>query len=170
MNISTEILTQVWKSSLKRSISINEFISLKVLLNSFEMTFYDNVDWVGFLTENVMRKCISWTLAECPGCQDGMKNDILHQHHQLSLLDQVQNHFEKARGEVIGSIPALYKIFSPSLPHSSDPKKDAVIFCNLGKTFLLTSSPQALYFGRYINSLNDSCISEAMVKVKRAKL
>ena len=134
------------------------------------MTFYDNVDWVGFLTENVIRKCVLWSLADCPGCQDGMKNDILHQHHQLSLLDKVQKHFEKARGEVLGSLPTLYKIFSLSLPHSPDLKKDAVIYCNLGKTFLLTSSPQALYFGRYINSLNDSCISEAMVKVKKAKL
>ena len=134
------------------------------------MTFYDNVDWVGFLTENVIRKCVLWSLADCPGCQDGMKNDILHQHHQLSLLDKVQKHFEKARGEVLGSLPTLYKIFSLSLPHSPDLKKDALIYCNLGKTFLLTSSPQALYFGRYINSLNDTSISEAMVKVKKAKL
>ena len=134
------------------------------------MTFYDNVDWCGFLTENVIRKCVYWTLAECPGCRDGMKNDILHHHHQLSLLDTVQNYFEKARGEVIGSMPTLYKIFSPNLPHGPEPKKDAIIYCKLGNNFLLTSSPQALYFGRYINSLNDTCISEAMVKVKRAKL
>lgn len=134
------------------------------------MTFYDNVDWVGFLTENVIQKCVSWALADCPGCQDGMKSQILHLHHQLSLLDKIQNHFEKARGEVLGSLPTLYKIFSPSLPHSPDLKKDAVIYCNLGKVFLSTSSPQALYFGRYINNMNDICISDAIVKVKKAKL
>ena len=124
------------------------------------MTFYDNVDWIGFLVENVIRKCVSLTATECSGCIDGMKSDILHLHHQLSLLDKVQIHFEKARGEVLGSLQTLYKNFEPKLPHSSDIKKDKIIYCNLGRSFLVTCSPQAIYYGRYINGMNQSIITD----------
>ena len=78
------------------------------------MTFYDNVDWIGFLVENVIRKCVSLTVTECSGCIDGMKSDILHLHHQLSLLDKVQIHFEKARWEVLISLHTLYKTLNQS--------------------------------------------------------
>ena len=77
-------------------------------------------------------------------------------HHQLSLLDKVQIHFEKARGEVLISLHTLYKNFESKLPHSSAIKKDKIIYCDLGRSFLLTCSPQAVYYGRYVNGMNQS--------------
>ena len=54
------------------------------------MTFYYNDSWLGFLTENIVRKSIERTENECNGCQDGMKCAILHLHYQLSLLDKIK--------------------------------------------------------------------------------
>ena len=135
------------------------------------MVFYNhNSEWIGFLAENVIRKCVLKSLAECVGCKNKIKSDLLHLHHQLSLLEKVQLHFDSSRVEVLNSLPSLYKAIEAKLPHSEDKKKDMVIYCDLGRHFLITCSPEALYYGRYINELNDAFIDEVLTESKRGKL
>lgn len=131
------------------------------------MTFFNNADWIGYLAENTIQKCISLTLVECPGCKDGMKSDILHLHSQLSLLEKIQNHFETARGQMLESLNTFYKEIESKLPHSSERSKDMSVYCSIGRFFLLTISAQALYYGRYVNECNHSLIHEVLGNKKK---
>lgn len=158
----------VLKSLLKHTTFMSEIHFHSPQLE-FAMTFFSNADWVGFLAENIIQKCVSLTLAECSGCRDGMKSDILHLHHQLSLLEKIQNHFETARGEVLTSLGSLYKEMEQKLPHSKDLKKDASIYNGVGRFFLLTTSPQSLYYGRYVNEMNQAVISEVFEERRNKK-
>lgn len=135
------------------------------------MTFFNNIEWIGYLAENIIRRCISLTVEGCSGCKDNMTCDILHLHHQLSLLEKIDRYFESARGEVLNTLAKLYRVIENRLPHSNDVKKDASIYLNVGRFFLLTITPQALYYGRYVNEMNQSLISEVLdePKVKKAR-
>ena len=133
------------------------------------MTFFNNTDWVGYLAENIILRCVSLTAEECSGCKDKMTCSILHLHQQLSLLDKIDRYFESARGEVLNTLAKLYKEIESKLPHSSDVKKDANIYLNVGRFFLLTITPQALYYGRYVNEMNQSLISEVLEEARMKK-
>ena len=126
------------------------------------MAFYNNGEWIGYLADNIIQKCISLSMAECSGCRDGMKSYILHLHNQMSLLMKLQQHFEPVRAETLKLLNELYKTIEMKLPHSDDKKKDMAIYCNIGRTFLITLSPEALYYGRYVNEMNDSFLAEMM--------
>ena len=126
------------------------------------MTFYNNDDWIGYLAEIIIRKCSALSTAECSGCKDGMKSDILHLHNQMSLLMKLQHHFEAVRAELLKHLEVLYNVVEPKLPHSNDKKRDKAIYCNLGRVFLITLSPEALYYGRYVNEMNDYFIAEVL--------
>ena len=126
------------------------------------MTFYNNDSWIGYLAEIAIRKC--------SGCRDNMKCDILHLHNQLSLLMKLQQYFEPIRADLLNSLSEIYNKVEMKLPHSDDRKKDMAIYCNIGRIFLITLSPEALYYGRYVNQLNDSFIAEVMQDSKKSDL
>lgn len=135
------------------------------------MTFYaHNTEWIGYLAEIVIRKCVSKSLVECNGCKDKMRSDLLHLHHQQSLFEKVQLHFNSVRLDLLNSLPTLYKAIEGKLPHSEDKKKDMMIYCELGQHFLISCSPEALYYGRYISELNDTFIDEVLTESKKLKL
>ena len=134
------------------------------------MTFYaHNAEWIGYLAENFIQKCVSRAILECTGCRDNMKSDLLHLHHQQSLLQKLQHHFDPIRADLLNSLPTLYKAIEGKLPHSEDKKKDMMIYCDLGRHFLISCSPEALYFGRYINEMNDAFIDDVFKDSKRSK-
>ena len=124
---------------------------------------------MGFLAENIIRKCVSMSLTECPGCKDGMKSEVLHLHSQRSLLEKLQAHFEPARAEILNSITILYKNVEDKLPHSDDRKKDMTIYCNVGRHFLITCSPQTIYYGRHVTEQNDSFIMDVLSNTLKSK-
>lgn len=130
------------------------------------MSFFNNSDWVGFLAENIIQKCVAMVLAECSGCKDSMKSDLLHLHQQLSLLEKIQKHFEEARGEALAALQDLYKEIESKLPHSDDVNQDRIIYCNVGRLFLQTCSPETLYYGRYVNELNHTIIHTVLEERK----
>ena len=134
------------------------------------MTFYNNDSWIGYLAEIAIRKCISSSIVECSGCRDNMKCAILHLHNQLSLLMKLQQYFEPIRADLLNSLSEIYNKVEMKLPHSDDRKKDMAIYCNIGRIFLITLSPEALYYGRYVNEMNDSFIAEVMQDSKKSDL
>lgn len=133
------------------------------------MTFFNNAEWIGYLAENLIRKCITLTESECSGCRDKMKSSILHLHIQLSLLEKIQNHFEAARGEMLHALKNLYKEIEQKLPHSDDKDRDENIYLHVGRFFLLTASAQTIYYGRYINEMNDLFINEVLSERQKTK-
>ena len=131
------------------------------------MTFYHNDSWIAFLCEHIVQKSIKISKDNCQGCRDGMQSPILHLHEQQSLIDKIRNAFEQARGAIILNIEAYYKQFESKHPHSDDKKKDKIIYCNLARTFLLTATPESLYFGRYLSAENDGYVAEVFNIAKK---
>lgn len=138
------------------------------------MTFYYNDSWLAFLSEAFIRESMSLCEKECSGCKDNMKSAILHLHHQLSLLDKLKLYFEKVRSEMLVKIPQIYLKFEKKLPHSEDLSRDRDIYCGVARTFLITCTAEAVYYGRYITELTDSYVAEAYQpnnhKIKKRKV
>ena len=133
------------------------------------MTFYHNDSWVAFLSEHIVQQSLKISKDNCPGCKDDMQSPLLHLHEQQSLLEKLRTSFDQVRGIVLFGIDIYYTKFESKLPHSSDKTKDKLIYCNLARTFLLTATPDSLYFGRYLSAENDSFIAEAFCKVKKGR-
>ena len=108
------------------------------------------------------------SVKKCPGCEDKLFSPVLHLHNQLSLLDKMKNYFETVRASLLTSLDALYEQFESKLPHSDDEETDRHIYTNNARIFLITASPETIYYGRYMNDMIDSYINEAF-KVKRKK-
>ena len=51
-----------------------------------------------------------------------------------------------------------YLILTEELPHTKDLEKDKLGYRNIAISFLLTCSPNSLYYGKYINTLNEDKI------------
>ena len=64
---------------------------------------------------------------------------------------------------------AYYTVFENKLPHSDDKKKDKLIYLNIARNFLITATPDAIYFGRFLDESNDSFINEAFTRKKVKK-
>ena len=133
------------------------------------MTFYHNDSWIAFLCEHIVQQSLKLSKDNCPGCREDMQSAILHLHEQQSLLEKIRNSFDQVRGIVLLDIDTYYSKFEAKLPHSNDKKKDKIIYCNLARTFLLTTTPDSLYFGRYLSAENDSYIGESFCKVKKGR-
>ncbi len=133
------------------------------------MTFYYNDAWLAYLAECIIRQNIDLCKSQCLGCRDNMSSAILHLHCQLSLLDKLKLNFEQIRAEVLPTINNLYTNMESKLPHSDDIAKDKIIYCNIGRNFLITCTVESLYYGRYITEANDSFIAETLTKVKKPR-
>ena len=133
------------------------------------MDYYHDF-WIGFLSEQIVRQAVELTLIKCPGCEDKMYSPLLHLHHQLSLLDKIRTYFEEIRGSLLPTISALYDRFKEKLPHSDDLDKDKDTYINNGRFFLISITSEALYYGRYLNEMNDSYINEGFTAVKKRRI
>ena len=125
------------------------------------MTFYYNDSWLGFLAETFIRESIRICEAECAGCKDDMKSAVLHLHQQLSLLEKLKKYFEQIRADMLSKLVTYYIKFEKKLPHSEELEKDKLIYVGVARTFLITCTPETIYFGRYISGETDSYIAEA---------
>lgn len=129
---------------------------------------YSSETWYAVLAATIFDACEQKTLEKCPGCAAKLKNSILHQHHQMSLLDKIREHFDEVRGTVLRTIPTIYDKVASKLPHSPDLVKDKEIYCNNATIFLSSTHPDALYWGRYVDEHNDDVIVE-LIKPKPTK-
>ena len=130
------------------------------------MTFYYNDSWLGYIAENIVRKAMSICQEECPGCRDKKQSAILDLHYQLSLLEKLKLYFERIRGEMLSNIAIYYSNFEQKLPHSDDRVKDKNVYIQIARSFLLTSSADTVYFGRYLSETLDDYIAEAFIENK----
>ena len=133
------------------------------------MDYYHDF-WMGFLTEQMIRQVVEMALIKCSGCCDEMHSPMLHLHHQLSLLEKLKCYFYEVRGSILSSIEALYEQFEDKLPHSNDLNKDKEIYVNNGRFFLISATPESLYYGRFICEMNDIYINEGFKLAKKRKI
>ena len=122
---------------------------------------------MGFLGESIVRQVVEMAKIRCPGCSDKTHSPLLHLHEQISLLDKLKCYFEEIRGTILPTIRELYEQFKHKLPHSNDPLKDEECYIENGRHFLIKITADALYYGRYLNDMNDSYVNEGFKMAKK---
>ena len=131
------------------------------------MTFYHNNTWIAFLSEHIVQQSVKISIDDCPGCQDRLQSSILHLHEQQSLLDKIRNNFVQVRGIILLNIDSFYSKIESKLPHSNDRKKDKIVYCNLARSFLLTATPDSLYFGGIFQQKTIALLQRLFVKQRK---
>lgn len=110
------------------------------------MSVHCNNIWLAHLTNILVNNCITIARRKCAACKNGIKSSLLHYHLQSSLFEKVKDHFEEVRGPMINKIDSCYNVFE-SKPDNLE-NKEQYLFG--GQTFLLLSTPESIYFGRYV--------------------
>ena len=116
---------------------------------------YFNEFWLGFITAEFVQRCVAESLVHCYGCRDGKISPLLHMHHQLGLKDKLIYHMETVRGTLIPLIPTLYEEFKLKVV---DANMDKDAYVTNARFFLISATPESLYYGRYLTESNDAFI------------
>ena len=120
---------------------------------------YYHETWIGYLAAIIMKKCNEIASQRCPGCQVNLKSSILHQHHQMSLFEKIKLYSDEVKGAMVKVVTSLYRSLENKLPHSTDIQRDKQMYCDHALFFLTVSTPESLYWGRYIDEKNDDYIN-----------
>ncbi len=107
------------------------------------------------------------SVLKCPACESKIKSPLLHICHQRGLLDKLQVHFEEVRGPMLTSLESYYEQVQEILPHSDDLSKDKNNYINAGRLWLQLSSPETIFYGKYVDEFNNSFIDRVFKKVKK---
>ena len=139
-----------------------------MLLLKSQMIYYHET-WVGYLTAIIFKKCNEIASQRCPGCQVQLKSVVLHQHLQFSLFDKLKHYLDEVKGAMIKILPSIYKSIENKLPHTGDTQEDRKTYIDHGMFFLTVSTPESLYWGRYITEENDNHISSLLTTCFKKK-
>ena len=119
-----------------------------MVLPGIRMTAYGSPVWLGYLTHLVITNCLVKAKGKCAACKNNITTSpLLHYHLQSSLLEKMKDNFEEVRGPMISEIELCFNSYVQL--YGLDVEKNNYIFT--GQTFLLLSTPESIYFGRYIN-------------------
>lgn len=116
-------------------------------------SYYYNY-WLGYLTHLIASKCMQKAKQRCLGCQDRKTSALLHPHLQMSLLEKMVCYLDEARAELIQGISEYFEKFKERVGVNEDEQ----LFCSPGQTFLLTATPNSLFYGRYLDDEIDSTL------------
>lgn len=124
--------------------------------------------WIAYLTEQFIRQAAELSRLRCPGCIDKLKSPLLHQHEQENLLQKLRSHFEEIRGNTLLVLTEYYKRIQHKLPHSDNPAKDEECYISTARQFLLITTADSLYYGRFISEFLDGIVDE-IFNIKKPK-
>lgn len=129
-----------------------------------DRNLYCNDTWIAFLCENIFRLTLKKSMQDCPACNNKIKSPLLHVHVRESFLDLIRNYFEEIRGIVLKNLDSYYSIISEKVSDSDYEQEDKKIYLDVAKQFLLTATPDSVYYGRYVDKHNDSFINNLFAK------
>lgn len=123
--------------------------------------------WFGFLSADIIRRCIENCERQCPACNDGLLSPLLHLHNQYSLREKLDHHYYKIVQET--DIAVLFDRFILQFGWLSLNREE---FISIGQYFTRFSTPEAIFYGRYITKENDATLygsSEQVLEVTPPK-
>lgn len=124
------------------------------------MSSYSIETWIAFLCESMYRLTVKKAKRDCLACKSGISSPLLHTHVRSSFLDLIRNYFEEIRGLLVHDLEMFYNKIDNGIVHSSDENRDKQMYLNIGSNFLLTATPESVYYGRYVDEKNDDLINE----------
>ena len=109
--------------------------------------------WLAFLAVEIVDSCSLQLLKDCPGCQDGLLSPLLHYHNHFNLHDTIKKNMPVIVSQM--NIQELFNKFLVKFGLFEVPEKE---FLNIGQNFIQFSSPDAIYYGKYITKENDQIL------------
>ena len=106
--------------------------------------------WLAFLGADVIQRCVDCCEQECPACKNGLLSPLLHFHNQYSLREKLDTYYYKTIQQL--DIAALFDRFILRFGWFSLNREE---FVNMGQSFVRLSTPDALFYGKYITKEND---------------
>jgi len=107
--------------------------------------------WFGFLSAEIIKQCIELCDKECPACKNGILSPLLHYHNELNLREKMEKYISRT----VMDLPKLFDVFIIRFGVYS---LDRDQFVNLGKNFINFSTPEAIFYGKYVNYENDQAL------------
>ena len=120
--------------------------------------------WFAFLSADLIRRCIDSSVNECPACRDGLLSPLLHFHNQSNLREKIDRYFYQIVMEM--DISALFDQFMIQFGWLNLDREN---FINIGQSFVRFSTPDAIFYGKYITKENDFAIYGNFVHMEPAK-
>ena len=109
--------------------------------------------WLAFLSADIIQRCTTRLHLECPGCRDGLLSPLLHYHTHFSLHDTMKKYMDTVVLEI--DLQQLFNEFLIKFGLFDLPNDE---FVKLGQNFVRFSTPDAIYYGNYINKENDAAL------------
>ena len=114
--------------------------------------------WLGFLSAEVIERCLERIRGECQGCKVGLRSPLLHHHNHFNLLEAIKAKMLEVSMEI--DIQKLYHSFLVKFGLFDLPEDE---FVKMGQFFVRFTTPEALYFGNYITKENEKSIYDDKV-------
>ena len=109
--------------------------------------------WFAFLCAEIIDQCMERCQRDCPACCDGFQSPLLHFHLQRNLREKLDLYFYRVVPEL-----DIAELFNKFMIHFGwmDLTKDE--FISIGQSFVRFSTPDAIFYGKYLNKENDYAI------------
>ena len=108
--------------------------------------------WLGFLAAEILLRCVERNLQSCPGCRDGKFSPILHLHYSLNLNQTLKKYMSITITTI--DVDQMFQVYIDKF----GPQLDGDELIIMGKHFMKTLTPDALYYGNYVTTDNDFVI------------
>ena len=120
--------------------------------------------WFAFLSADIIQRCIECCKQECPACKDGVLSPLLHLHTQSDLYEKVCRYYYRIMQEMI--IADLFDRFILQFGWLSLNREE---FISIGQYFVRFSTPDAIFYGRYITKENDFALYGSTEEVEKVE-
>ena len=102
-----------------------------------------NKNWFAFISAEIIRQCIDRCANECLACKNGILSPLLHYHNELNLREKLDRYI----GRVELNLSMLFDLFVVQFGWFT---ADRDQFLNNAQAFVDFSTPDAIFYGKYI--------------------
>ena len=118
----------------------------------------ENVYWIAYIVDKLIKECMIESMDNCLGCRDNKSSPILHLHMQQGLGDKLEYYLHAATIKVDVQLEDLLAAFSIQLDIKLN-DMDKASYVSHARIFLKTCTPGSIYYGNYITEHNDDVIN-----------
>ena len=123
--------------------------------------------WLAFLTAQLLESCLQKCKRDCPACTDGLICPLLHYHTRFNTKEVLERYMPEASSELLQNIDHYYSLFVSKFEYYYLEDKE---YITKGGAFLQVSSPEAIFYGNYINKHNDATLYGPLEQVEPIKV
>ena len=138
----------IYKTAVNGRLSFPILSLFAFVMNSSEPS---TRTWLGYVTAEVVHKCVTMCSEECLACRNGIISPLLHFHNELNLKDKLHRYLSR----VVIDLDHLFDQFILQFGWFALNRQH---FIQLAEIFLNVSTPDAILYGKYIRPDNDQAI------------